>query len=100
MPEKAVRERQKQVQSLRVLHEKALRLREFLLSEREIVIGLLKKSLDGQDKERIENLRVRIQEKERQLHLVEDEVKKIQDQLAEAERRLQNAQARGVKRKQ
>jgi hypothetical protein len=100
MPSKAVRERQKQVQSFKVLYEKALQLREFLLSEREIVIELLKKSLDTQDKERIDNLRTRIQEKERQLHLVEDELEKIRIQLAGAERRLQNARARGAKEKE
>jgi hypothetical protein len=100
MSDKAVDERQKQVQSLKALYEKALRLREFLLSEREIVIDLLKKSLGGQDRERIDNLRTRIQEKERQLHLVAEELEEIQVQLAEAERRLQDAQARGAQGKE
>jgi len=97
MPDKAVRERMKKVQSLKILHEKALSLREFLLSEKEIVVGLLQKSLRGQDGERVDNLRTRVQEKDRQLHLIEEELREIQVQLAEAESRLQQAQSAGAK---
>jgi len=97
MPDKASSERQKRVQSLKARHEKTLQVREFLISEREIVIGLLERSLRGQDRERVDNLRTRVQEKDRQLHLVEEELKEIQTQLAEAERCLRETQASGSK---
>jgi DNA repair exonuclease SbcCD ATPase subunit len=92
MTKKATSERHRQVKSLQARYEKTLQVREFLSSEREIVIGLLEKSMRGQDRERINNLRTRIQEKDRQLHLVEEELRDIQAQLAEAERRLRDAQ--------
>jgi len=95
MSEKAVRERQKKVNSLKVRQEKVLKLREFLISEKEIVIGLLEKSLGGQNGDRIDNLRRRIHEKERQLHLVEEELKEIQARLAEAESHLKDTWAGG-----
>lgn len=88
MPQKAARERQKKVKNLKLRQEKVLKLRDFLISEREIVIGLLEKSLGGQNGDRIDNLRRRIHEKDRQLHLVEEELKEIQAQLAEAESHL------------
>jgi len=92
MTKKATSERHRQVKSLQARYEKTLQVREFLFSEREIVIGLLEKSMRGQDRERIKNLRTRIQEKDRQLHLVEEELRDIRAQLEEAERRLRDAQ--------
>jgi hypothetical protein len=90
MKDKATSGRQRQVKSLKARYEKALQVREFLFSEKEIVIGLLEKSMGGQNKERVENLRTRVQEKDRQLHLVEEELRDIRAQLAEAERRLRD----------
>lgn len=98
MLDKALHQREKQVQNLKAQYEKALRLRDFLLSERKIVIGLLERSLRGQDRERVDNLRTRVQEKERQLHIVKDELREIQAQLREAERRLQRARRGGLEK--
>ena len=92
MTNKATSGRHGQVKSLKARYEKALQVREFLSSEREIVIGLLEKSLRGQNRERVENLRTRVQEKDRQLHLVAEELRDIRAQLAEAERRLRDVQ--------
>lgn len=97
MTDKAVNERQKQVQNLKARLEKTMKVREFLTSEREIVMGLLEKSLGGQDLERVSILRNRIQEKERQLYLVEEELREILAQLAEKERRLRESQKGGPK---
>ncbi len=94
----ATHRRQKQMQDLKARHEKALRVREFLVSERDIVLGLLEKSLRGQDRERMDNLRMRIHEKDRQLHLVDEELKEIQTQLAEAKRRLRDTQGDAPKK--
>ena len=94
----ATHQRQKQIQDLQARHKKALQVREFLVSERDIVLGLLEKSLRGQDRERMDNLRTRIHEKDRQLHLVDEELKEIQTQLAEAERRLRDAQSDAPKK--
>jgi len=88
MSDRAAKEREKQVESLRLRQEKALRVREFLISEKEIVVGLLEKSLKGQDEERVDNLRARVHEKDRQFQLVEEELKEIDALLAEAESRL------------
>jgi hypothetical protein len=92
MIDKAARERQKRVQSLKVQQEKTLKVRDFLFSEREIVIRLLEKALGGQDRERVNNLRIRIQEKDRQLHLTKEELKEIKAKLVEAESRFREAQ--------
>jgi len=83
----------KQVEGLEKDYQKALQVRAFLLSEREIVLGLLEKSLSGGDRERLDNLRTRIHEKNRQLKLVETELKVIDSRLREAEERLQQAEA-------
>jgi hypothetical protein len=100
MTNKATSERHKQVESLKAQYEKTLQVQEFLFSEREIVLGLLEKSLRGQDRERVNNLRTRVQEKDRQLHLVEEELRDIRAQLAEAERRLRGAQTGDAREKQ
>ena len=88
---------EKQVEGLERDYQKALQVRAFLLSEREIVLGLLEKSLSGSDRERVDNLRTRIHEKNRQLQLVETELEEIASRLREAEERLQQAQASGDK---
>ena len=92
MIDKAARERQKRVQSLKAQQEKTLKVRDFIFSERKIVIGLLEKSLGGQDRERVNNLRTRIQEKDRQLYLIEEELKEIKAKLVEAESRFRETQ--------
>jgi hypothetical protein len=91
MSDKAVREREKQVENLRSRQQKAMQVREFLISEKEIVVGLLEKALKGQDQERIDNLRTRVQEKDRQFQLVEEELKEIDALLAEAGSRLRES---------
>jgi len=91
MSDRAAKEREKQVESLRLRQEKALRVREFLISEKEIVVRLLEKSLKGQDEERVDNLRARVHEKDRQFQLVEEELKEIDALLAEAESRLRES---------
>ena len=91
MSDRAAKEREKQVENLRFRQEKALRVREFLVSEKEIVVGLLEKSLKGQDAERVDNLRTRVHEKDRQLQLVEEELKEIDALLAKAESRLRES---------
>ena len=91
MSDRAAKEREKQVENLRFRQEKALRVREFLVSEKEIVVGLLEKSLRGQDEERVDNLRTRVHEKDRQLQLVEEELKEIDALLAKAESRLRES---------
>jgi chromosome segregation ATPase len=68
-----------------------LQVRAFLLSERDIVLGLMEKSLGGGDQDRLDNLRVRIHEKERQLRLVEEELKEITTRLDEVNKRLQES---------
>jgi hypothetical protein len=93
MGTKARNERQKQLESINIEQQKALQVRAFLVSEREIVLGLLEKSLPRGDHERLDNLRVRLHEKERQLQLVEQELKEISSRLEEAQRRLREAPA-------
>jgi hypothetical protein len=95
MSTRAVQRRKKQVEDLERDYQKALQVRAFLLSEREIVLGLLEKSLSHNDGERWDNLRTRIQEKNRQLQLVETELKDIASRLRAAQERLQQAQASG-----
>jgi len=95
MSTQAERRWKKLVENLEKDYQKALQVRAFLLSEREIVLGLLEKSLSGSDRERLDNLRIRIQEKNRQLQLVETELKEIASRLREAEERLQQAEASG-----
>ena len=92
MATKAQERWRKQVETLDRDHQKALQVRAFLLSEREIVLRLLEKSLSGGDQERLDNLRVRIHEKNRQLQLVEAELKDIASRLREAEEHLQRAE--------
>jgi hypothetical protein len=67
-------------------------VRTFLLSERNIVLGLLEKSLPGGDRERLDNLRTRIHEKDRQLQLVVLELQDIASPLKEAEQHCQEAE--------
>jgi hypothetical protein len=92
MSTRAQEQWRKQVEGLERDHQKALQVRAFLLSEREIVLGLLEKSLSGSDRERRDNLRTRIHEKNRQLQLVETELKDIASRLREAKDRLQQAE--------
>jgi hypothetical protein len=66
-------------------------VRAFLLSEREIVLKLLERSMSAGDRERLDNLRTRIHEKNRQLRLIETEIKDISDRLSQAGERLQQA---------
>ncbi len=93
MSKRAQEEREKQVESLNKEYQKTLQVRAFLLSERDIVLSLLEKSLSGSDRERLDNLRIRIREKNRQLQMVETELETITARLKEAEKRLQNAGA-------
>jgi|GEM_PF-2155131 len=95
MTTRAEEQWKKQVAGLERDYQKALQVRAFLLSEREIVLGLMEKSLSGGDRERVDNLRTRIHEKNRQLQLVETELKDIASRLREAEERLQQAEASG-----
>jgi len=92
MSKRAQKQWEKQVERLTKERQKALQVRAFLLSERDIVLGLLEKSLSGNDRERLDNLRTRIREKNRQLQLVETELKAIAVRLKEAEERLQDAE--------
>jgi hypothetical protein len=93
MGTRAQKQWSKQIEHLERDYQKALQVRAFLLSEREIVLGLLEKSLSGGDRERVDNLRIRIHEKNRQLQLVEAELKEITARLREARERLQRAGA-------
>jgi hypothetical protein len=81
----------KKVEDLEKDHQKALQVRAFLLSEREIVLKLLERSMSAGDRERLDNLRTRIHEKNRQLRLIETEIKDISDRLSQAGERLQQA---------
>jgi hypothetical protein len=93
MSERAQKQWEKQVEILKREYQKALQVRAFLLSERQIVLRLLERSIPGGDRERLDNLRTRVHEKDRQLRLVEAELKDIASRLKEAERRLQDAGA-------
>jgi hypothetical protein len=95
MSTRAIQRGRKQIEDLERDHQKTLQVRAFLLSEREIVLGLLEKSLSGGDGERSANLRTRIQEKNRQLQLIETELKDIASRLRAAQERLQQAEASG-----
>jgi hypothetical protein len=88
MSTKARDERERQLENLDRERQKALQVRAFLISEREIVLGLLEKSLPRGDHERLDNLRVRLHEKERQLQLVEQELNEISSRQEAAQRRL------------
>jgi hypothetical protein len=91
MSEKARNEWKKQMENLKKERQKALQVRAFLVSEREIVLRLLEKSMPGGDTERLNNLRTRVHEKDRQLQLVERELKELSARLKETEERFHSA---------
>lgn len=91
MSDKAAAERRKQLESLQEQYHRTLQVRDFLVAERDIVLGLLQRSKDW---ERLDNLRVRVQEKDRQLKLVTQELQDITKQLAEAQQRLREVEER------
>jgi len=91
MSEKARNEWKKQMENLKKERQKALQVRAFLVSEREIVLRLLEKSMPGGDTERLNNLRTRVHEKDHQLQLVERELKELSARIKETEERFYSA---------
>ena len=89
MSDKAAAERRKQLESLQEQYHRTLQVRDFLVAERDIVLGLLQRSKDW---ERLDNLRVRVQEKDRQLKLVTQELQDITERLVDAKQRLREAE--------